>query len=229
VGSSTTGSVFVGAVQQTLVEHWNGKTWSIVPSPNPNLKGEPGSSLSDVSCPSPNRCIAVGASNDNTLIEQWNGTKWTRVSSPNSGNLRILNGVSCPSTTSCTAVGTYQNSHGFDVTLIAHWAGSKWTIVHSPNPTGGFYTTLESVSCSSETSCTAVGYWAPYSNGYDAQIKTLVERWNGTKWSITHSPNRPNGKSSLHGVSCLSAIRCFAVGDYLLNHQVENTLSERYA
>ena len=41
----------------TLVEHWDGKTWKIVASPN---AAGGASSLVGVSCPSPFSCIAVG-------------------------------------------------------------------------------------------------------------------------------------------------------------------------
>src|SRR5207249_642431 len=34
VGSSDTGSPY--PFKKTLIEHWNGSNWSIVPSPNPN-------------------------------------------------------------------------------------------------------------------------------------------------------------------------------------------------
>jgi len=44
---------------------------------------------------------------------------------------------------------------------------------------------------------------------------TLVEAWNGTKWSIITSPN-PNtsGEDTLNGVSCTSSTNCVAVGWY---------------
>jgi hypothetical protein len=44
----------------TLVEVWNGTTWSISPSPNPG--GATASYLQDVSCVRPSKCIAVGES-----------------------------------------------------------------------------------------------------------------------------------------------------------------------
>jgi hypothetical protein len=42
---------------------------------------------------------------------------------------------------------------------------------------------------------------------------TLVQRWNGTAWSIRKSPN-PTGSTgaALTGVSCPSPARCFASG-----------------
>lgn len=67
----------------TLIEHWDGSTWSVVPSPNSiravNL-------LSSVSADSATDAWAVGSHGpdvthaDRSLILHWDGTRWTRVS-----------------------------------------------------------------------------------------------------------------------------------------------------
>src|ERR1700732_4525580 len=49
---------------QTLVEVWNGLTWSVVPSPSP---GSFANYLFGVSCTSRNFCIAVGFRADNAI------------------------------------------------------------------------------------------------------------------------------------------------------------------
>ena len=46
----------------TLVEHWNGSTWSTVASPTPG--GVAGALLTAVSCPSASACWAVGLTTD---------------------------------------------------------------------------------------------------------------------------------------------------------------------
>ena len=74
-------------VRQTLVESWNGTTWSIVPSPNEGTKNN---ALNGVSCISPTWCEAVGDYDNGSgatenLIESWNGTSWSIVSSPEQG------------------------------------------------------------------------------------------------------------------------------------------------
>jgi hypothetical protein len=78
------------------------------------------------------------------------------------------------------------------------------------------------VSCSSATSCTAVGD----SNISDSKSHTLAEHWNGTKWAIQATPKHPGGnESELAGVSCPSAKACTAVGNY---GSVSLTLAERW-
>ena len=121
VGSSQTPEDANGMVSiNTLVEHWDGNTWSIVPSPNVTTK--PGSflfnTLRGVSCSSSADCFAVGDTNNgvgyNTLVEHWNGTSWKIVASPNRhgdiGGAETLSSVSCTASTSCSARSATQPS-----------------------------------------------------------------------------------------------------------------------
>src|SRR5207248_5648716 len=74
--------------------------------------------------------------------------------------------------------------------------------------TNGVY---DGVSCTSSTTCTAVG---SYVNGSFATV-SLADRWNGTNWVQQATPN-PSGTSNvvLRGVSCASATSCMAVGSF---------------
>jgi hypothetical protein len=66
---------------------------------------------------------------------------------------------------------------------------------------------LVSASCTRATFCFAVGFSSHTSH---SDLSTLVERWNGTKWSIVTT----RIVSDWTGVSCTSATACFAV-DYV--------------
>jgi hypothetical protein len=211
----------------TLIERPNGTSWSTVASPNP--AGSVNSSLAGVSCPSATNCFAVGTSGNSptkTLIERWNGSTWSIVPSPNrsSTSSNRLRSISCPSATSCFAVGSFDN--GTVKTLVERWNGTAWSIVASPNQSSAETNMLESVSCADATSCVAVGQYLDQPVTYS---KTLVERWNGTAWSIVTSPN-PAGavESSLAGVSCPSATSCFAAGDWLATSASTKSLIERW-
>lgn len=70
---------------QTLIEHWNGSSWSIVPGLNP---GAQGNAFNAVTAVSASNVWAVGFSYNSTfvqqtLIEHWNGSAWSVVTSPN--------------------------------------------------------------------------------------------------------------------------------------------------
>jgi len=121
---------------QTLILHWDGTAWSIVPSPTTgmvegNLFGVAAVSTSDV--------WAVGDSGSGTLIEQWNGSSWNVVSSPSPSTLaNLLFAVAIVSATDIWAVGESQNAtSGIAQTLIEQWNGSSWSVVSSPNPGSG--------------------------------------------------------------------------------------------
>ena len=216
------GEYRIASVIYTLAERWDGKTWTVEPTPNPagmNLWD-----LSGVSCTSATACMAVGtyinASADSvTLAERWNGTTWTVEPTPNPvptfpGN-NGLESVSCTSATACTAVGEF-NVPSTNVTVYStmaeRWNGTTWTIQTTPTPTGATSPNLEGVSCTSATACTAVGTSNSEGPTTGASF-TVAEKWNGTTWTVEPTPS-PNGvKSSiLYNVSCTSATACTAVG-----------------
>ena len=223
------GSQSVNGVEETLVEAWNGSTWTEQTTPNP--VGSLGDRLSGVSCPSPGWCTAVGDDFDSggrqvTLAEAWDGSTWAAQPTPTpSGAVEsVLNGVSCSSATSCVAVGKYRDSTGTAQPLTEIWDGSQWLIQAVPNPTGSEASILNGVSCTSSTSCTAVGY---YVSQYERSL-TLAEFWNGTSWTVQPSANPAGSQATiLTGVSCVSAAACTAVGDYRADSGAYLTLAER--
>jgi len=81
------------------------------------------------------------------------------------------------------------------------WNGTSWQLTTPLEFSAG---DLASVSCTSATSCTAVGRKA----GQDAM---LVDHWDGANWKVQVTPHPP-GAGRLAGVSCASATSCVAVG-----------------
>jgi hypothetical protein len=218
--------------QRTLVERWNGKTWSIVPSPNP--PGLPFAHLNGVACPGAANCYAVGAHSSRTgtraLIEHWNGKTWSIVPSPNPhGKTDVrLSGIACPTSLSCDAVGDYSTS-SWDRTLVERWSGKNWSIVASPSPSGlDAVDLLIGVACPTSASCYAVGLFETRSPG--GAPKPLIEHWNGTSWSVMSSaiPSGIAYQTVLVGVTCTSDSRCYAVGDRFPYGQPFKTLIERW-
>ena len=193
----------------TLVLSWNGTSWSIEPSRN---RGGQDSVFQAVSCTAADNCTAVGwydgVYGELTLAESWNGTTWSVTPSPNPGTKgnNELNGVTCRTHTSCEAVGDYSVGSGPARTLVESWNGRTWTYVSSPNATPRS-NVLASVSCTTSSSCVAVGFYVFGSEYY----KTLIESWNGFDWSVTPSPN-PSAASQLLGVICTDRTSCEAVG-----------------
>ena len=164
--------------------------------------------LEAVTCPSMTFCAAVGFIGNNSQTfkvdaETRNGSKWSVV--PSSGPTgSMLNGVSCPAEDWCQAVGTYGNLSG---PLTEHWDGQKWSQSASPVPSD-LSDGLNGVACTSRTWCVAVGDRFRH----DDVGATLIEQWNGSRWSVVPSPNRGTVSSTLYAVSCVSPEFCTAGG-----------------
>jgi hypothetical protein len=165
-----TGSQFDGVSEDlTLVESWNGSTWTLVPSPSTQEMNF----LDGVSCVS-NRCVAVGqattADITTTLIEKWTkGGSWKVANSTNPGSSSdLFSGVSCASTTSCVAVGQDTTGAVTD-TLIETLSGGSWHLTTSPDPSAS-YSSLGGVSCVAVGSCAAAGTYQKNVNR-----ETLIE------------------------------------------------------
>lgn len=175
---------------QTLIIHWNGSTWSRVPSPDPSQEA---TQLTSVSFASARRAWAVGtyctinsmpcAVNAwNTLILEWNGQSWSQVASPNPRGFDQFYAVSAPATSYPWAVGTTAPSTAPYYTLAARLAGTTWSKVRSPSLSAVF-NFLYGVSATSASDAWAVGYdCVQFCNGGEEIDNALLLHWNGKAW-----------------------------------------------
>jgi hypothetical protein len=177
--------------------HWNGHTWSLVPTPSP-YTGEGFNRLLSVTCVSPGDCWAVGDDSVSGQALHWNGHTWSLVATPGAG----LSGVRCISSANCWAVGQGLGN------AVLHWDGRTWATVAAPVP--GTASVLSSIGCTSAANCWAVG---GYGAGRIDRSEAL--RWDGHQWSQAATPS-PRGSvgdpRGLGGVACISAADCWAVG-----------------
>ena len=95
----------VGA-QTTVILHWDGHTWTQVPSPNPADPSSGGNVLDGVAAVSAHNAWAVGSYQDNDsniahyLALHWDGHTWTQLPIPDGGVLdRLLAVAASPSGT----------------------------------------------------------------------------------------------------------------------------------
>jgi hypothetical protein len=192
------GSSFSNATGfQTLIEHWNGTQWSVVPSPDPGAPGT-NNTLTGLAVTSTSNAWAVGTSSttaDHTLILQWNGTHWSVVTSPTPDGNDQLRSASATSTSNAWAVGA--SSDG-SKTVILHWNGTSWKQVASPSPTAD--NGLLGVAATSASNAWSVGFTG---------TSTLILAWNGQKWAKIPSP----AGDQLNSVAATSASNAWAAGD----------------
>jgi hypothetical protein len=189
-------------IRQTLIEHWNGSNWSVVPSPNP--AGKTYVVLNGVAAISANDVWAVGHSGDpstipQTLTEHWDGTRWSIIPSPSPGtyNGNVLNAVAAVSSSDVWAVGWYQSGQTGQEggALTMHWDGTQWTVV--PNTSRW---QLYGVTAISSNDVWAVG-------------EQSILHWNGTNWSTVSFPPPPGDSYQvLTAIDAVSANDIWAVG-----------------
>ena len=132
--------------------------------------------------------------------------------SPNRGSgTNQLFGVSCATTNFCMAVGYSVHPNGSGSrTLIEKWNGVHWHI--SPSPNTGNGPTLFGVSCLESAGTTHKFCMAVGSDLVGSVEHTLIEKFNGTHWSLLTSPPTTGNQVDLYGVSCTSTTFCQAVG-----------------
>lgn len=216
-----------GSPEQAFTEHWNGTTWSVVPSLN---VGTGDNAFNRVALDSGTSGWAVGyfAEGDNsetsgwqTLVERWNGAGWSVVSSPNpTPGSNSLTGVAALSSSDAWAVG-YHKTDTERQTLIQRWNGIGWSVVSSPNP-GVVSNGLTALTAVSSTDVWAAGYQSD-GTGY----RTLVEHWDGTAWGVIPGANAGSGDNVLMGIAAVSPTDVWAVG-YLNAGSEIRTLIEHW-
>ena len=207
---------------KTLIQHWDGAAWTIVPSPNADAP----STLGAVDALSANDAWAVGnfvadpssEGGARTLIERWNGSVWEIVPSPNTGieggNGR-LRGVFALSPNDVWAVGSYFPDIEFPTLqpLLEHWDGTGWEIVPGPSKSPGQWSELSAVSGTGPADLWAVGV-RDVSVGEEATERALILHWDGQDWKRMPAP-LPAARLTpflLHDVVAISPTNAWAVG-----------------
>jgi hypothetical protein len=186
-------------------------TWTTTTTPNATPFDNV---LWGVDALSPSSAWAVGSADTGTvptrrpIALRWDGVRWSSVASPlppGGGELRDADAVSA---TTAFAVGFSNSSNGFN-TLVERWNGTAWSILPSPNVAGAAQNTLLGVRAFSATDAWAVG---SHNVPGTLRFSTLVERWNGTTWSIVPSPDPDPFESQLVDVDGVSSSDLWAVG-----------------
>ena len=143
-----------------------------------------------------------------TLIEHYDGSAWSVVPAPPVAG--SLDAVAAIAADDVYAVGYYFSGPRI-LTLAMHYDGTAWSVVPTPNRayTRNMLAALEVVS---PNDIWAVGY----SNGTGGRHKdrTLIERFDGTKWSIVRSPNVGDGSNELWAIDAVAANDIWAVGEF---------------
>lgn len=101
-----------------LIEHWDGTSWSIVPSPSPTAP-----ELTGVSGSSPDSVWALGlsgSSTSKTLTLLWDGTSWTTSTPALDSTSSLVSLSATPGASTVWAVGETDNSGTLNPLSLEH-------------------------------------------------------------------------------------------------------------
>lgn len=168
-----------------LIEHWDGKRWSIVPAP----KGAFGD-LQSVSSTSASDVWAVGGTEVSpvtALALHFDGTTWKNVKLPTPpGTTGGFVSVKAISRKDAWAVGFAGPASGNLKVTADHWNGTSWQVVKmpqvgpaDPSTSSGLFT----VDAAGGTGVWAVGGWSS-----NTGANAVVLRWTGTGWATEPTP-----------------------------------------
>ena len=206
-----------GGGTRTLIEHFTGKSWAVVPSPNPFTGPGADDELNAIGGTSASDLWAAGfAFNGNNLVlglfEHFNGTTWQTAPAQAAGAFPDFAAVSAVSPTDVWAVGTDLASNS---TLAAHWDGHTWQVVTTPCLNGTKIILQENGCQQSQnqlTGVTAVAANNVWASGFETESSGFhvpyVLHWDGTTWSLTKTPNPEAGQGGLPAVRCSASPPC---------------------
>ncbi|HEY1332391.1 MAG TPA: hypothetical protein VGH10_13090 [Actinomycetota bacterium] len=201
---------------RTLALHWDGTSWSPVPTPNPATAFGSYNTLLSVSAIASDDVWAAGWSSNpdlNTiqmLFEHWDGHRWSLAQSPTPlGSFQFANGVFAIASDDVWAVGDDQ-THSPSASLSAHWDGQKWTIVPTPR-FGGGEEALHAVVASGPDDVWAVGDDLP--GGSVVGASPVAMHWTGSGWKLASVPSPGPGGARLFGAAVLGSGDVWAVGE----------------
>jgi hypothetical protein len=167
----------------SFAEHWNGKHWTVVRTPDP---GSTGNHLYAVDAVSGDDVWAVGQqlgaqAPDQGLVEHWNGHRWSVVPLPVSVSASVLLDGVTVSHGQVWAVGESDSPSGGGRPLIERYADGKWSIAKLPAvPHGANWSNLYGVAVA-QGSVWAVGTYVDPATDNNA---ALVLRDTGGTWSV---------------------------------------------
>jgi len=194
---------------ETLAEHWNGHSWSVIPTPDP---GSTGNHLYAVDAVARDNVWAVGQrlgaqAPDQALVEHWNGRRWSVVSTPVSTAASVmLEGVAVSG--GQVWVDGESDSPNGGRPIIEHLRNGHWSIADLSG-VGSIWTMLYGIAVTGDTVWATGTFVDPVTDNNEV----LVLRGVKGHWSVDPAPNPGSGSNILEGVSTVRG-QLWAAGVY---------------
>jgi hypothetical protein len=216
----------------------HGDTWQAEVAPDagltPPASARAAPRLTDVSCPAPDRCVAVGLyyaqdGAESGLIETLAGGTWYPASAPPPAGIApaeyALDVVSCPAPGDCVAMGGSGDRAGSLHTLIETLASGTWHGRLAPTRgvglggAGRHWEYVTSLACPAPGSCVATGWFYAAASGDELHSFVLTDA--GGAWTsgspVLTGLQPPVGRALdvvPLAVACGGVGSCAVVGSY---------------
>jgi len=204
-------------VFETLAEHWNGSTWTVVPTPDP---GSSGNHLYAVDAVSPDDVWAAGQQlgaqfPDNGLVEHWDGHSWSVVPVPAATTAAVmLDGIaatadvpsrgglggSSPLADTVYVAGEADSASQGGRPLIETYQDGAWQTASLPAAAGSLWTNLWGITVAAGTAWAVGTYVDPKTDNNNTLI---LSGTNGT-WTVDAGPEPGSGSNILGGVTTVN-------------------------
>jgi Phosphoesterase family len=185
---------------ESLAEHWNGSSWTAVPTVDP---GATENLLYSVVAVNADDAWAVGqqvgsTSPDQGLVEHWDGTRWSVVPTPvETSGTTMFNSVTAAGP-DVWAVGQVDSPENGGRPLIEMYDGSSWKIAPLAASVGSVWTSLWGVAASSDGVWAVGSFVDPKTDNNDPLLLHAV---GGGAWSVVDGPAPGTGSNILGGVA----------------------------
>ncbi len=208
VGRSDTGTV-----ERPLALRWDGVAWTEVPTlaDDARLYAVDGTGSEDV--------WAVGVQSRQPYALHWDGASWSRFDVPDPSEHASLHSVVALAPDDVWAVGHFHvmvagrapAAGELYQTLAVHFDGTTWSIVPSPNDPVSQTGLLFWLAPVDPADPVGGGLWsAGWSQAPSGPLRSLIERWDGSTWTVASAPRGPG--TSLWGVTASSPGDAWATG-----------------
>ena len=159
-----------------VVEHWNGKRWRVVPTPNLPA----GAGLSSVTALSRDDVWTVGQVGNRPLAEHWDGRRWKVFDMRREGTLSAVDAASPRDVWAVGAQGLTAGSVNDVSGLVMHWNGRRWQEVAGVDRDDAdlgyeYVNAFDGIDAVSGTEA-----WATHHGAARAD----VQRWDGRRWRL---------------------------------------------
>jgi len=172
--------------------------------------------------------LAVGLGTHGSIEAAVCGPSWSTVPSPS--QVENPHAIAAIAPDDIWAVGNKFNKAAerppHVATVSEHWDGNSWTEFPTPSPSAN-ENALLGADALGRTDVWAVGYTGKGGTEGASAFKTLVERWNGTRWNLVQSPNVGTGSNTLTDVDATAPNQAWAVG-YYREGTLRKTLIQRW-